>query len=227
MPDEEATKTLDTEILGETGDLEQDLKVLVKEETTSSARTARGKTGRPRGCFSQLKSTSQMRKRVAPRVEGIMPGTGEAVMLLRRLHREYPETRQGSTVSNLSLLVMIRSLGLSYNKLVDMRFWIMDELSKGTDLSSMPPARKIMAMAYASTLPAMPPMGDMAASVPLQSLLDKTSERLLACSEVCEYLEDGAEYELLLKSGNDGQSGRGNFSHKPKEGVKKVNDDRM
>jgi len=61
----------------------------------------------------------------------------------------------------------------------------------------MPPARKIMAMAYASTLPAMPPMGDMAASVPLQSL------------------EDGAEYELLLKSGNDGQSGRGNFSHKP------------
>ena len=164
---------------------------------------------------------------MAPRVEGIIPGTGEAVMLLRRLHREYPETRQGSTVSNLSLLVMIRTMGLTYNKLVDMRFWIMDELSKGTDLSTMPSAKKVMAMAYASTLPEMPPMGDMAASVPLQSLLNKTTERLLACSEVSEYLEDGAEYELLLKSGNDGQSGRGSFSHKPKEGVKKVNDDKM
>jgi len=85
-----------------------------------------------------------------------------------------------------------------------------------------------MAAGYAATLPqGMPPMGDMAASVPLQSLLNKTTERLLATTEVSEILQDGATYEFLLKSGNDGQSGRGTYSHKPVKGVKKVNDDKM
>jgi len=72
-----------------------------------------------------------------------------------------------------------------------------------------------MAAGHAAALPEMPPMGDMAATVPLQSLLDKTTERLLATTEVSDVLEHGATYEFVLKSGNDGQSGRGSYNHKP------------
>ena len=152
--------------------------------------------GRKKGCFSKLKSTSQRRARVAPRLEGMHTGTGEALMLLRRLHREYPETKMTSAVSNLSLLNLIRILGLTYNKLVDMRFWLMDELRKGTDLSTIPTAKKIMATGYAAALPEMPPMGDLAAYVPLQSLLNKTAARLLATTEVSDFVEHGATYEF-------------------------------
>ena len=216
---------------------EEDEYVPPKEETKSAdlqdctvcpcCQKATARKGRKKGCFSKLKSTSQRRARVAPRLDGMHTGTGEALMLLRRLHREYPETHQGSAVSNLSLLNLIRILGLTYNKLADWRFWIMDEMRKGTDLSIIPTAKKIMAAGHAAALPEMPPMGDLAATVPLQSLLDKTTERLLATTEVSDVLEHGATYEFVLKSGNDGQSGRGSYNHKPKKGVKKVKDDKM
>ena len=229
-PEEVEPEEEDDEHADEVPKTKEETKSETKEDHTccSACQLAKGRTGRKKGCFSKLKSLSQRRARVAPRLEGMHTGTGEALMLLRRLHREYPETQMASTVSNLSLLNLIRVIGLTFNKLVDMRFWLMDEMRKGTDLSTIPTARKIMAAGYAATLPqGMPPMGDMAASVPLQSLLNKTTERLLATTEVSEILQDGATYEFLLKSGNDGQSGRGTYSHKPVKGVKKVNDDKM
>ena len=38
----------------------------------------------------------------------------------------------------------------------------------------------------------------------------------MECEEVEEHLVDGALYTLMVKSGTDGQSGRGNFAWKDK-----------
>ena len=39
----------------------------------------------------------------------------------------------------------------------------------------------------------------------------------MMCTEVAEHLVDGGQYCLLVKSGTDGQSGRGSYSWKGKK----------
>ena len=58
-------------------------------------------------------SQRQKRARISKRVKGI-EGSAEALAILQRLNRNFPDSQIG-TVSNLSLLVAIRTLRLSYN----------------------------------------------------------------------------------------------------------------
>ena len=64
---------------------------------------------------------------MASRLKGLLPGRRaglagqvEALHILRRLNREYPENLN-SPVTNLSLLTVIKTIGLSYNQAVDLR----------------------------------------------------------------------------------------------------------
>jgi len=61
-------------------------------------------------------------------------------------------------------------------------------------------------------------VSDTAASVPLASLLRHSVTRLASTEVVSKKLVHGEVYELLVKSGTDGQSGRGNYCWKPKPG---------
>ena len=103
-----------------------------------------------------------------------MAGQAEALHIIRRLNAEYPETKDNA-VTNLSLLTLIKTLGLSYNKAVDLRWWILDQTTvKKTDLSTIPPIPKVFSEAKEEMLPGGIKVEEEAASVPLQSLIDHT-----------------------------------------------------
>ena len=103
-----------------------------------------------------------------------MAGQAEALHIIRRLNVEYPDTK-GNAVTNLSLLTVIKTLGLSYNKAVDLRWWILDQITiKKTDLSTIPPIPKVFSEAKEKMVPGGVEIEEEAASVPLQSLLDHT-----------------------------------------------------
>ena len=121
---------------------------------------------------------------MSARLKGLLPGKragvkgqAEALHIVRRLNREYPETSH-NPVTNLSLLTVVKNLGLSYNNLVDLRWWILDELTvKRTDLSTIPPADKVFREAESVMLPEGIEVEEEAASVAIQSLLDHTTYR--------------------------------------------------
>jgi hypothetical protein len=121
---------------------------------------------------------------VAARLQGLLPssragvaGQTEALHIMRRLKKEYPDTR-GNPVTNLSLLTAIKTLGLSYNKAVDLRWWILDQvITKKTDLSTIPPMSKVFRQVESVMLPEGVVVEEEAALVPVQSLLDHTTCR--------------------------------------------------
>jgi hypothetical protein len=104
-------------------------------------------------------------------------GQTEALQIVRRLNREYPDIK-GNSVTNLSLLTAIKTLELSYNKAVDLRWWILDEVTiKKTDLSTIPPMPAVFREARAHMLPEGIKVEEEAASVSIQNLLDHTAYR--------------------------------------------------
>ena len=120
---EDLVELSDTEILAEDDEMQEELRNLSKEDTTSctccsACKRRRGKTGRPPGSFSDIKTIRGKQKRVTKFLKGIhkgKEGNAEALAVLRRLHREHPETK-GNSVSNLSLLSLIKTMRLSYNQ---------------------------------------------------------------------------------------------------------------
>ena len=127
--------------------------------------------------------------RVASRLKGLLPGRTagsagqvEALHVMRHLNREYPKSLR-NPVTNLSLLMVIKSLGLSYNQAVDLRWWLLDELTvKNTDLTKIPPMSRIFREAEASMVPDGMKVTKELASVSLQELLNHTILGLLNSS---------------------------------------------
>ena len=119
-----------------------------------------------------------------------MAGQAEALHIMRRLNREYPDAR-GTAVTNLALLTAIKTLGLSYNKAVDFRYrsknfcppflfrwWILNEICvKKTDFSTIPHMSKVFREAEENMLPKGMVAEEEAASIPLQNLLDHSIYR--------------------------------------------------
>ena len=91
-------------------------------------------------------------------------------------------------------------------------------LTHKTDLAKIPPAKVIFAEAEETMMAPGMVVSDTAASVPLASLLRHSVTRLASTEVVSKELVHGEVYELLVKSGTDGQSGRGNYCWKPKPG---------
>ena len=88
---------------------------------------------------------------------------------MHRLDREYPKDLQ-NPVTNISILTVIKSLGLSYNQAVDLRWWLLDELTvKNTDLTKIPPMSRIFREAEASMVPDGMKVTEELASVGLES----------------------------------------------------------
>ena len=101
----------------------------------------------------------------------------------------------------------------------DWRYWNQNEmLIHKTDLAKIPPAAVIFQEAEETMLAPGMVVSDTAASVPLASLLRHSVTRLASTEVVSKKLVHGEVYELLVKSGTDGQSGRGNYCWKPKPG---------
>ena len=115
---EDCQSLSDTEILGEDEELEKELGDLDQDTTSctccSACRQRKIKTGPKPKPFTQVKSTRQRRRRLSKRLADV-DGFGEALAIMRRLHREYPESK-GDTVTNLSLLTLVRNVRLSYNQ---------------------------------------------------------------------------------------------------------------
>ena len=119
-------------------------------------------------------------------MKGLLPGRTagsagrvEAMHIMHRLNREYPKSLQNPII-NLSLLTVIKSLGLSYNQAGDLRWWLLDELIvKNTDLTKIPPMSRIFRDAEASMLPDGMKVTEELASISLQELLNHTILRLL------------------------------------------------
>ena len=113
---------------------------------------------------------------------------------MHRLDREYPKDLQ-NPVTNISILTVIKSLGLSYNQAVDLRWWLLDELTvKNTDLTKIPPMSRIFREAEASMVPDGMKVTEELASVGLQELLNHAILGLLISSEICSKLIDGKRY---------------------------------
>ena len=144
---------------------------------------------------------------MASRLKGLLPsrraglsGQVEALHIVRRLNREYPEISQ-NPVTNLSLLTVIKNLGLSYSQAVDLRWWLLDELTiKKTDLTKIPPMSSIFREAEASMVPEGMEVTEELASVGLQELLNHTMLGLLTSSDVCSKLQDGHRYRYKYHS---------------------------
>ena len=110
---------------------------------------------------------------------------------MHRLDREYPKDLQ-NPVTNISILTVIKSLGLLYNQTVDLRWWLLDELTvKNTDLTKIPPMSRIFREAEASMVPDGMKVTEELASVGLQELLNHTILGLLTSSEIRSKLIDG------------------------------------
>ena len=108
-------------------------------------------------------------------------------------------------------------------QLVDLRWWIINENSiNKRDLSTIPPIKNIFKEAESVMLPNGMIAEEWVASIPLQNLFDHTAQRLLLCDDIKERLVDGQTYKFLIKTGSDGQTGRGNYSFKGKQ----INDDK-
>ena len=113
---------------------------------------------------------------------------------MHRLDREYPKDLQ-NPVTNISILTVIKSLGLSYNQAVDLRWWLLDELTvKNTDLTKIPPMSRIFREAEASMVPDGMKGTEDLASVGLQELLNHTILGLLTSSEIRSKHIDGKKY---------------------------------
>ena len=119
---------------------------------------------------------------------------------MHHLDREYPKDLQ-NPVTNISILTVLKSLGLSYNQAVDLRWWLLDELTvKNTDLTKIPPMSRIFREAEASMVPDGMKVTEELASVGLQELLNHTILGLLTSSEISSKLNDGKRY-ISLDSG--------------------------
>ena len=106
----------DTEILDEADELVNDLKELGVQPQLRASRASSNKKRdmrRKRKPFSQLRSLRHMRRRLQERCEGVENMT-EALSVIRRLHRQYPDTKT-DTVTNIALLTLVRVLRLSHN----------------------------------------------------------------------------------------------------------------
>ena len=127
--------------------------------------------------------------RVASRLKGLLPGRTagsagkvEALHIMHNLNREYPKSLR-NPVTNLSLLMVIKSLGLSYNQAVDLRWWLLDKLTvKNTDLTKIPSMSRIFREAEASMVPDGMKVTEELAIVSLQELLNHTILGLLNSS---------------------------------------------
>ena len=78
----------------------------------------RGKTGQRPNSFDQVKTVRGQNMRVKKRLAGLVKGKegrSEAMAILRHLHKDFPDTKVDS-VSNLSVLNLIKNLRLSYNQ---------------------------------------------------------------------------------------------------------------
>ena len=113
---------------------------------------------------------------------------------MHRLDREYPKDLQ-NPVTNISILMVIKSLGLLYNQALDLQWWLLDELTvKNTDLTKIPPMSRIFREAEASMVPDGMKVTEELASVGLQELLNHTILGLLTSSEIRSKLIDGKRY---------------------------------
>ena len=123
---------------------------------------------------------------------------------MHHLDREYPKDLQ-NPVTNISILTVIKSLGLSYNQAVDLRWWLLDELTvKNTDLTKIPPMSRIFREAEASMVPDGMKVTEELASVGLQELLNHTILGLLTSSEIRSKLIDGKRYRYRYISLDSG-----------------------
>ena len=106
-----------------------------------------------------------------------MKKQAEALHIVSRLNREYPETLR-NPVSNIALMTAVRKMALSYNNLRDLRWWILNELTvKKSDLRTIPPVKKVIREAESVMLPEGIQVEEEVAFVPLQKLLDHTTCR--------------------------------------------------
>ena len=145
--------------------------VLVKKDPivkTQKKTTSVSRTKAFRDCCKrvQQRRTRLSTSRVSDQVE--------ALHLMRNLQKKFPTSRENQ-VSNLSLLVLIKTLRLSYNQVSNIKS---NELEvKKTDLATFPPARQIFAEVAGDMLPEGIEVTEKSATVPLQSLLDHTAQR--------------------------------------------------
>ena len=106
-----------------------------------------------------------------------MKKQAEALHIVSRLNREYPETLR-NPVSNIALMTAVRKMALSYNNLRDLRWWILNELTvKKSDLRTIPPVKKVFREAESVMLPEGIQVEEEVVFVPLQELLDHTTCR--------------------------------------------------
>ena len=139
-----------------------------------------------------------------PKRRAGLAGQVEALHIMHRLDREYPKDLQ-NPVTNISILTVIKSLGLSYNQAVDLRWWLLDELTvKNTDLTKIPPMSRIFREAEASMVPDGMKVTEELASLGLQELLNYTILRLLTSSEIRSKLIDGKRYRYRYISLDSG-----------------------
>ena len=113
---EDVESNSDTEILGEPEELEKELMDLNTVSCTccTDCRNNRVMVEQKVKPFSHLRSKRQKIRRLNRRLLNL-DGSEEALSLIRRLQRDYPE-HKGDCVTNLSLLTLIKNLRLSYNQ---------------------------------------------------------------------------------------------------------------
>ena len=124
IPDDSSNLS-ETDILDEAESLKEELRNLGEPDVTSctcctACTRRRGKTGRRPKPFDQVRTARGRNMRVNKRLAGLVRGKkerSEALAIIHRLNRNFPDTKMDS-VSNISVLNLIKNLRLSYNQVL-------------------------------------------------------------------------------------------------------------
>ena len=115
----------DAEVLDEAESLKEELRNLGEPDVTSctcctACTRRRGKTGQRPKPFDQVRTARGRNMQVNKRLAGLVrgeEGRSEALAIIHCLHRNFPDTKVDS-VSNISVLNLIKNLHLSYNQVL-------------------------------------------------------------------------------------------------------------
>jgi len=176
----------DTEIMGEGADLREDQRCL-GHSCCALCRRQAARAKREEKPYSKCLSRKTKAGRVTKRTARV-DGRDEARAIVVRLQKNFPELElmEGGQVTNLDLLTLIRDCGLS-----------------------CAPSPRRTSSSGTPTPPSSPPAPWWTRSPAAPSPPSSPSSTGPSAGH---NLVDGGLYTLMVKSGTDGQSGRGNFA---------------
>ena len=167
---------------------------------------------RRRKNFEDLKSRTSKKSRVDNIIKVIKEDVGldkVVVDQLKETKEDHDDSSEDEEAFKLCCLNLMKTVSLSETKYDDLRWWILDIIKRGFNLSKMPGSKGLRKKVKKEMVPPDMSTSETGAEFDISAALFHTGKRFLERPDIKQHLKDGDTLQHLAKVGADFATGFG------------------